>query len=101
MKKSRPGVMITVLTDKEHEEDMVRTLFAHTTTIGIRRSPVDRYVLDRREEILSTPSGSVRCKVSSGWGVTRRKYEYDDVAAMAKKEGKSIREVRDSLQRGQ
>lgn len=101
MKKSRPGVMITVLTDKEHEEDMVRTLFAHTTTIGIRRSPVDRYVLDRREEILSTPSGSIRCKVSSGWGVTRRKYEYDDVAAMAKKEGKSIREVRDSLQKGQ
>lgn len=101
MKKSRPGVMITVLTDEAHEGDMVRTLFAHTTTIGIRRSPMDRYVLERREEVLDSPCGSIRRKVSSGWGVTRYKYEYDDVAAMAKKEGKSIREIRDGLERGQ
>jgi uncharacterized protein (TIGR00299 family) protein len=101
MKKSRPGVMITVLTDEAHEGDMVRTLFAHTTTIGIRRSPMDRYVLERREEVLDSPCGSIRRKVSSGWGVTRYKYEYDDVAAMARKEGKSIREIRDGLERGQ
>lgn len=94
MKKSRPGVMISLLTDEEHEADMVRTLFVHTTTIGIRRSLMDRYVLERREESLETPSGRVRCKISSGYGVTKRKYEYDDVALLAKKEGKSIREIR-------
>ena len=101
MKKSRPGIMITLLTDEEHEADLVRTLFAHTTTIGIRRSLMDRYVLDRREEVIDTPSGSVRCKVSRGYGAEKRKYEYDDVAAVARKEGKSIREIRDALERGQ
>ena len=55
---------------------------------------MDRYVLERREESLETPSGRVRCKISSGYGVTKRKYEYDDVALLAKKEGKSIREIR-------
>lgn len=98
MKKSRPGVMLSVLTDSEHEQEMVRTLFAHTTTIGIRRAVLDRYVLERTEQEIDTPSGRVRCKISTGYGVTRRKYEYDDVAALAGKEGKSIREIRDGLQ---
>ena len=101
MKKSRPGIMISLITDEDHEEGLVRTLFAHTTTIGIRRSLMDRYVLDRREEVIDTPSGSVRCKVSRGYGAEKRKYEYDDVAAVARKEGKSIREIRDALERGQ
>ena len=97
MKKSRPGTMITLLTSPDLEEAMVSLLFKVTTTLGIRRCPMDRYVLDRREEILEMEDGRVRCKTSTGYGVTRRKFEYDDIAAIARAKDQSIREVREAL----
>ena len=38
MKKSRPAVMLTVVCSPEEEERMVKAMFRHTTTLGIRRS---------------------------------------------------------------
>ena len=98
MKKSRPGTMITLLVSPDLEETLVSVLFRVTSTLGIRRSILDRYVLDRREETLETEAGKVRCKISSGYGVSRRKFEYDDIAAIAKAEGKSIREIRERIE---
>ena len=98
MKKSRPGTMITLLVSPDLEETLVSVLFRVTSTLGIRRSILDRYVLDRREETLETEAGKVRCKISSGYGVSRRKIEYDDIAAIAKAEGKSIREIRERIE---
>ena len=40
---------------------------------------------------------SVRIKTSSGWGITRRKAEYDDLANIAKGMGISIEEVKEKL----
>ena len=52
-----------------------------------------RYVLDRRTVTLDTPCGEVRKKVSSGYGVTKEKYEYEDLARIAKDRGISLREA--------
>ena len=90
--------MITLLVSPDLEETLVSVLFRVTSTLGIRRSILDRYVLDRREETLETEAGKVRCKISSGYGVSRRKFEYDDIAAIAKAEGKSIREIRERIE---
>ena len=38
MKKSRTAVMLTVVCSPEEEERMVKAMFRHTTTLGIRRS---------------------------------------------------------------
>jgi len=38
MKKNRPGVLLTVLTDKEHEEKLVDIILTETTTLGIRKT---------------------------------------------------------------
>lgn len=97
MKKSRPGVMLHVLTDEERKDEMVRMIFALTSTIGIRVIPAERFVLERREETMKTSLGTVRRKICSGYGVERYKWEYDDVEAIARAQGMSVREVRDIL----
>ena len=63
---------------------MIEAAFRHTSTIGMRERQVDRHTLEREtvaEE--KTPFGSIRKKVSRGYGVTRQKYEYDDLSAAA------------------
>ena len=97
MKKSRPGVLLRCLCREEDREAMVRLLFLHTTTLGVRAAVLDRYTLTRREELAATPHGDVRVKVSSGFGVTRRKAEYDDLARIARETGKPIAELRKSV----
>ena len=95
MKKSRPGVLITVLCREEKKEAMVRLLLKHTTTLGVREFPCRRYALSRTMEIVNTPFGPVRKKVSSGYGVRREKLEYDDLAKIAKEQHISLAEALD------
>ena len=97
MKKSRPGVMLTVLCRLEDREKMASLLFRHTTTLGIRESLCRRYTLERTMERAETPWGPVGVKVSSGWGVTRRKPEYDDLARLAREQGLPLEEVTSAL----
>ena len=94
MKKSRPGTLIKVLCREQNKENIVGLLFKHTSTIGVRETVMHRYVLDRRIETVQTPYGEVRRKVSSGYGVSRVKYEYEDIARIAKEQNISIDEVR-------
>ena len=97
MKKSRPGVLIRVLCDPQDKEKVIETIFLHTTTIGIRENPMRRYVLERRIETLQTPYGTVRKKISEGYGVRREKYEHEDLARIAKEQGITLLEVKDLL----
>ena len=83
MKKSRPGVLLSVLCAPETREAVLAALFRHTTTLGVRENTFRRYTLRRSFETVETPYGSVQVKTSEGYGVTRRKYEYDDLARIA------------------
>ena len=69
-------------------------IFKYTTTIGIRELISERYILDRREDTLDTAYGTVRCKRVSGYGVERYKFEYEDLARIARECGISIAEAR-------
>ena len=93
MKKSRPGTLIRVLCTADDREKMVRALFCHTSTIGIRESVVKRYTLDRKTETVTTEAGPVRKKISCGYGVRREKIEYDDLAKIAKENNLSLSEA--------
>lgn len=93
MKKSRPGILIHVMCRKKDKEEVIKTIFKHTTTIGIRENKLQRYILEREIKNIQTKYGNVRCKVSKGYGVTREKYEYDDLTKIAKETGKSIQEL--------
>ncbi len=93
MKKQRPGTLLTVLTRAENKGELLRTMFKHTTTLGIRQTPCDRYILKRTVTTVTTPLGNVRKKCASGYGVKRYKYEYDDLAQIANEVGISIKEA--------
>ena len=97
MKKSRPGILLSVMCSPDKKEDIIELLFRHTTTIGVREKTYQRHILDRKEETIETSYGAVRVKTSTGYGVTRKKLEYEDLARIAKEEGLSIEEVRDKI----
>ena len=97
MKKSRPGVLITVLCREEKKEAMASLLLKHTTTLGVREFPCRRYTLSRTVETVNTPYGPVRKKVSSGYGVRREKYEYENLAKIAKEQNLSLSELLDKI----
>lgn len=97
MKKNRPGVLLTCMCREDDREAMLRTIFRHTSTLGVRVSVCDRYTLSRRQYAVQTPDGEIRVKESSGWGVLRRKAEFEDLARIARQTGKSITEVLDTI----
>ncbi len=93
MKKSRPGTLLRVMCREQDKERMIGLLFCHTSTIGVRETMTRRYVLERRMETVRTPYGEVRKKISSGYGVTRSKYEYEDLARIARERNLSLEET--------
>ena len=48
--------------------------------------------------MLETPYGKVRVKEATGYDVKRKKLEYDDIAGIARRTGKSIMEIRKELE---
>ena len=97
MKKSRPGVIFTVLCKEENRAALVKAIFRHTTTLGIRQTEHFRYTLDRKCKQVETPYGTIGVKTATGYGVTKEKYEYEDLAKLAKEQGVSIRELKEKL----
>ncbi len=94
MKKSRPGTLIGVICGRQEREKMIPLLFAHTTTLGIRESVKNRYRLNREIHTLQTSLGNVQYKISSGYGITQCKFEYDDLSRIAKEQHLTLDDVR-------
>ncbi len=97
MKKSRPGVKLTCMCREKQREQMLECIFKHTTTLGVREYACKRYELGRSEKAVRTQDGEVRVKISSGYGVVREKAEYEDLAALARKSGKTIAQIRSEV----
>ena len=97
MKKSRPGTLLSVICKPQDVEKMVKLLYKHTSTIGVREALTKRFILDRKIEHMETPYGEVRVKTSSGYGVRRKKYEYEDIARIARENDLSLSEVRELI----
>ena len=94
MKKSRYGVLLTCMCKKADRDKMVRLMFEHTGTLGIREYTCKRYTLERAFDERETPYGKVRVKRSFGFGCQKEKPEYEDLAAIARKEKLPLAKVR-------
>lgn len=94
MKKDRPGVLLTALCREADREAVLAALFAHTTTLGVREAVLRRYALARDTETVQTVFGPVRRKVARGRSVERTKWEYEDLADIARAEGLTLDAVR-------
>lgn len=93
MKKDRPAWLLTVICHDAERGRLEDVIFRETSTIGIRRCRMERTVLDRSIVQADTPWGKVRVKVSEGPGLRRGYPEYEDVAAIARREGVPFQEV--------
>lgn len=94
MKKNRQGVLLTCLCRNEDKEKILETIFKYTSTIGIRECVYKRYVLDRNEKRVSTELGEVSIKYSTGYGISKSKAEYEDIAKIAEENNMSVEEVK-------
>lgn len=93
MKKSRPAYILHTLCRQEQIEDMEGLIFSHTTTIGIRRYPVERTILSRRGELMDLPLGKISVKVCSFKGEERFYPEYESIARISRETGMGFSEA--------
>lgn len=94
MKKSRPGTLLSLICPVGEKARFASLILRYTSTLGVRESICRRYVLRREIEERKTGLGTVRVKRSAGYGVEREKYEYDDLAALAREKGLSLADVK-------
>ena len=79
MKKNRPAALISVLCRPADMEALETILFRETSTLGVRRQPVERRCLERTSETVETIYGPVRVKVALlPDGSAKRAPEYED-----------------------
>ena len=97
MKKSRPGVLLSVICLPDDADRLAAVMMKHTTTLGIRRQIMSRYLLSRSIETEETPYGPVRFKTASGMGVQRRKAEYEDLTRLAEQHHLSLNDLRKKM----
>lgn len=97
MKKNRPGVLLTCMCRTAQREEMIRQIFRHTTTLGLRENICRRYTLHRTTETIESQYGPVRVKHACGWGTTRTKSEYEDLAAIARTHGISLQRAEELI----
>ncbi|MDP4183326.1 MAG: nickel pincer cofactor biosynthesis protein LarC [Bacillota bacterium] len=87
MKKNRPAYILSVLCKKGDEEKFVDIILKETSTIGVRRSIVSRYCMDREVVKVNTQLGDVRVKLSSMGDIKKVAPEYEDCREIARKTG--------------
>jgi hypothetical protein len=79
MKKNRPAWMLGVLCTQDMIEKMEQIIFTETTTIGIRKYPVERSIMQRHPAKALTAYGEVTLKICEKNGISYRYPEYDSV----------------------
>jgi hypothetical protein len=97
MKKGRPAMVVAALCSTGRLAAVEQTLFSESTTIGLRRQPIDRRKLERRQAAVATPWGRVRIKVAGEAGrILTAAPEYEDCRTLADEAGVALREVYDA-----
>lgn len=86
MKKGRPGWELTVLCSPRHIKETARNILRETTTNGVRVRLCGKYFLHPECRTVETSFGKVQVKTAEGLGIRHMKPEYEDVAAIARKE---------------
>lgn len=91
-KKSRPVVRLELLVHADHADVVAAQVFDLTSTLGLRRTVVDRLVLHRDTEV--NPDGTRRKRTRRPAGHFTRKVESDDLAGsdtLAARRAKALR----------
>ncbi len=94
MKKGRAGAVLTVLAKIEDAGRLTKTIFAETTTLGVRRREACRQTLTRRWESVDTTWGPVRIKIANMNGtISNYAPEFEDCRALAEAHHVPLKQV--------
>lgn len=98
MKKNRPGQLVTVLCHPETADRLTNLIFCETTTLGVRRSSVERLCLEREIVSVETPLGPIRVKIAkfrgqSGGHTLNAAPEYEDCRKIAMERNLPLKQV--------
>ena len=95
MKKSRPGMLLTVLCRPENSVQLRQLIFTETTTLGVRERRETRTILTRRHVSVHTRWGEVRMKLANlnGSGVINYAPEYEDCRRIAEQQHVPLKAV--------
>ena len=99
MKKNRMGTLLCALAGGGGLAAVERAIFLHTSTVGVRRFPVERTCMARSTFEVETEFGKVRVKKSVLGGIEKIKPEFDDLKACADKAGVPIREIQKAVEK--
>jgi pyridinium-3,5-bisthiocarboxylic acid mononucleotide nickel chelatase len=94
MKKGRPAILLSVLTDKAKTDVVLDTIFRETTSIGVRIQEVGRKKLTREIREVDTIHGKIRIKISKqGDEVLTVTPEYEDCRRIAEEKQIPLKQV--------
>jgi uncharacterized protein (TIGR00299 family) protein len=94
MKRSRPGIVLTVLAEPARVGELSAILFEESTTIGVRWTSYQRARLERELRTLPTAYGLIQFKLSRVRGrLVTVTPEFSDVSRVAREKGLPVREV--------
>lgn len=94
MKKGRPAHTISVLVDQERRDAVVEVVFAETTTLGIRSTPVTKETLQREWMSVEVQGHPLRIKIGRRRGrVVTMAPEHEDAVAVARATGVPLKGV--------
>lgn len=100
MKKNRIGTMLSVLTTQDELERTLATIFAETTTLGVRVRQLQRYKLAREIISVQTKYGKVKVKLARHSGKLKNiAPEYEDCKKISNKRGVPFKDVYDEAKK--
>jgi len=98
MKKNRPGVTLTVLSDLKNKEKLIDQIFSETTTLGVRTYLIKREKLEREIKKVRTKYGVIRVKIGkTGGQVKNIAPEYKDCVKLSRKFNVPIKSIYNSI----
>lgn len=102
MKKGRPAVKLSVLTEMQNKDKIEEILFKLTTTAGVRSYTVDKVMLKRAFETIHTKYGSISLKKFYYNGeLIKSKPEYRECVELAKENNCSIQKIYAAIEEGE
>jgi len=101
MKKNRPAITLSFLSEEKNLDNLCETIFRETTTIGVRFSQVKRKKLEREEGIVKTKYGKIKVKLAMlGKVVKQISPGYDECRKIAGKLDVPFKDVYDEAKKG-
>ena len=90
MKKNRPAYILRAVVAVDKLDAVEYAVLKYTTTIGLRKYPVDRTCMQRQKINVNTPFGEIEVKVSTYKDIVRCQPEFESVKKLTETSGKDF-----------